>query len=56
VAGKAGPGLARTLDQIQARLTDENMQELNARVDLDGQTPADVAKSYLRENGLIPSG
>lgn len=56
VATKAGPGLARTLDQIQARLTDENMQELNARVDLDGQTPADVAKSYLRENGLIPSG
>ena len=55
VAGKAGPGLARTLDQIQARLTDENMQELNARVDLDGQKPAEVAKAYLRENGLIPS-
>jgi osmoprotectant transport system substrate-binding protein len=56
VAGKAGPALARTLGQIQARLTDENMQELNARVDLDGQEPAAVAKAYLIENGLIPSG
>jgi osmoprotectant transport system substrate-binding protein len=56
VASKAGPGLSRTLEQIQSRLTDENMQELNARVDLDGKTPADVAKAYLQENGLVPSG
>jgi osmoprotectant transport system substrate-binding protein len=56
VASRAGPALGRTLEKIQARLTDENMQELNARVDLDGQTPAEVAKAYLRENGLIPSG
>jgi len=56
VAGKAGASLPRTLDRIQARLTDENMQELNARVDLDGQSPAEVAKAYLRENGLIPCG
>jgi osmoprotectant transport system substrate-binding protein len=55
VAKSAGPALARTLEQMQSRLTDENMQELNARVDLDGQTPAEVAKAYLRENGLIPS-
>jgi osmoprotectant transport system substrate-binding protein len=41
---------------IKAPLTDENMQELNARVDLDGQTPAEVAKAYLTENGLIPAG
>jgi len=56
VASKAGPGLSRTLEQIQSRLTDENMQELNARVDLDGKSPADVAKAYLQENGLVPSG
>jgi osmoprotectant transport system substrate-binding protein len=55
VADRAGRALPRTLEQIQARLTDENMQELNARVDLDGQTPQEVAKAYLRENGLIPS-
>jgi len=56
VALQAGPGLPRTLKQIQARLTDENMQELNARVDLDGQEPAEVATAYLTENGLIPPG
>jgi osmoprotectant transport system substrate-binding protein len=53
VAERAGPDLKRMLMRIQARLTDENMQELNARVDLDGQEPAAVAKAYLVENGLI---
>ncbi len=56
VAEEAGPDLPRTLKMIQARLTDENMQELNARVDLDGQDPASVAKAYLEENGLISTG
>ncbi len=56
IADRAGPDLPRTLEQIQARLTDENMQELNARVDLDGQEPAAVAKAYLTENGLLASG
>jgi osmoprotectant transport system substrate-binding protein len=55
-ADRAGPDLPRVLEQIQQRLTDENMQELNARVDLDGQTPAAVAEAYLTENGLIPGG
>jgi osmoprotectant transport system substrate-binding protein len=53
VAERAGPDLRRALMRIQARLTDENMQELNARVDLDGEEPAEVAKAYLAENGLI---
>ena len=52
-ADKAGPDLAKTIDLLQEQLTDENMQELNARVDLDGQEPADVAKAYLQETGLI---
>jgi osmoprotectant transport system substrate-binding protein len=56
VADRAGPDLPRTLKEIQARLTDENMQELNARVDLDGQDPAAVAKAYLTENGLLAAG
>jgi osmoprotectant transport system substrate-binding protein len=56
VADRAGQALPRALSQIQAGLTDENMQELNARVDLDGQDPAQVAKAYLNENGLVPAG
>jgi osmoprotectant transport system substrate-binding protein len=55
VADQAGTALQRTLAMIQERLTDENMQELNARVDLDGQTPAAVAHEYLSENGLVSS-
>ena len=55
-ADRAGPDLPRTLEQIQKLLTDENMQELNARVDLDGQQPAAVAKAYLTENGLLADG
>ena len=54
-ADAAGPDLPKTLDADPGRLTDENMQELNARVDLDGQDPAAVAKAYLTENGLLPS-
>jgi osmoprotectant transport system substrate-binding protein len=56
IADRAGPDLPSTLEKIQAKLTDENMQELNARVDLDGLEPAAVAKAYLTENGLLASG
>jgi osmoprotectant transport system substrate-binding protein len=52
-ADKAGPDLAKTVDLIQEQLTDENMQELNARVDLDRKDPAEVAREYLTETGLI---
>jgi osmoprotectant transport system substrate-binding protein len=51
-AEQAGPDLARTVDLIQQQLTDENMQELNARVDLDRKDPAEVAREYLTETGL----
>jgi osmoprotectant transport system substrate-binding protein len=53
VADKAGADLEKTLKDIESQLTDENMQELNARVDLDKQDPAQVAKAYLQETGLI---
>ena len=54
-ADKAGADLAKTISLIQEQLTDENMQELNARVDLDRKSPATVAKEYLTETGLIGS-
>jgi osmoprotectant transport system substrate-binding protein len=50
---KAGLELARVVDAVQPGLTDEVMQELNARVDLDKKTPAEVAREYLEESGLI---
>ena len=47
------PDLAKTIDLIQKPLTDDAMQELDARVDLDKKDPAEVAKEYLQETGLI---
>lgn len=53
VADEAGESLTKTVELIQEQLTDENMQELNARVDLDKKDPAQVAEEYLSETGLI---
>jgi osmoprotectant transport system substrate-binding protein len=52
-AQKAGPDLMKTVEMINKDLTAPNMQELNARVDLDKQEPAEVAKAYLSETGLV---
>jgi osmoprotectant transport system substrate-binding protein len=52
-AEQAGPDLEETITLLQEQLTDENMQELNARVDLDKKDPATVAQEYLTETGLI---
>jgi osmoprotectant transport system substrate-binding protein len=56
VARKAGRDLPRTIAMLQTGLTDEVMQELNARVDLDDETPAAVAEQYLLDAGLIGGG
>jgi glycine betaine/choline ABC-type transport system substrate-binding protein len=53
VVDKAGPDLQKTVELVNKGLTDEVMQELNARVDLDKQTPQDVAGQYLQESGLV---
>ena len=53
VLDKAGPDLQETVELVNRNLTDEVMQELNARVDLDKETPADVAAKYLQETGLV---
>jgi osmoprotectant transport system substrate-binding protein len=53
VADKAGPDLEKTIRQLNSQLTDQNMQELNARVDLDKKSPSEVAKEYLQETGLV---
>ncbi len=53
VVEQAGNDLSSVIEQVEAGLTDEVMQELNARVDLDKKTPEAVATEYLRESGLI---
>jgi osmoprotectant transport system substrate-binding protein len=53
VADQAGPDLPKVLEQVQSGLTDEVMQELNARVDLDKETAKEVATAYLQESQLV---
>jgi glycine betaine/choline ABC-type transport system substrate-binding protein len=50
---KLGPDARKTIELVQKGLTTEAMQELNSRVDIDKQTPAQVAKAYLTESGYI---
>jgi osmoprotectant transport system substrate-binding protein len=52
-ADEAGADLEKVVGLVQAGLTDEAMQELNARVDLDKKDAATVAKEYLTESSLI---
>ena len=50
------PGLAGVFDKLAGVITAADMQAMNKAVDLDAQTPASVATSFLVEKGLLPSG
>ncbi|HEX2128223.1 MAG TPA: glycine betaine ABC transporter substrate-binding protein [Solirubrobacterales bacterium] len=52
-ADEAGPDFGETIEAVQENLTLEVMQELNARVDIDKEKPADVAAEYLQEFGYV---
>ncbi|GGL01888.1 glycine betaine ABC transporter substrate-binding protein [Nocardia jinanensis] len=47
------PELAPLLATISGLLTDDLMQELNGRVDIDGEDPSDVAYDWLKSENLI---
>ena len=49
---KEGPAFAQTINAVSAKLTTKAMQQMNGAVDLDKQSPADVAKQFLQANGL----
>lgn len=50
---QAGPDFESTVELVQGDLTEEVIQELNARVDVDQEAPAQVAKQYLEESGYL---
>lgn len=50
---KEFPAIAEIIGKISPLLTTEEMQKLNARVDVDGDEPEDVAIDWLTEQGLI---
>jgi osmoprotectant transport system substrate-binding protein len=55
VLKEAGSKFSEVVGLVNRDLTAEVMQELNARVDLDKETPKQVATEYLQETGLISS-
>ncbi|TXL88941.1 glycine betaine ABC transporter substrate-binding protein [Streptomyces sp. IB2014 016-6] len=50
------PEIADLLDPLSKRLNTGIAQELNAKVDVDGQDPHEVAKDWLIEEGFIKEG
>jgi osmoprotectant transport system substrate-binding protein len=50
---EAGPDYQETIELVQEGLTEEVMQELNARVDIDREEATAVATQYLQESGYI---
>ncbi|WP_443076853.1 glycine betaine ABC transporter substrate-binding protein [Streptomyces sp. NBC_01725] len=50
------PEIADLLDPLSKRLNTGIAQELNAKVDVDGQDPHEVAKDWLIEEGFIKKG
>ena len=45
--------ITERLDAISAALTTENITELNGRVEIDSEDPADVARDFLESEGLL---
>jgi len=49
----ANPKIAEYLNALSAKLDDATMARLNASVDVDKKTVEDVAKTFLKEQGLV---
>lgn len=52
VLATEGPAFAETLDKVSSLLTLKAIQQMNAAVSIDKQTPASVVQQFLHANGL----
>lgn len=50
---EAHPELKKVFDQIAPKLTNDVMLDLNAKVDVDGLDPADVAYGWMKKEGFV---
>jgi len=50
------PAIARILDPITRKLTNSVARELNAKVDVEGEDPHQVALGWLKEEGFVKEG
>ncbi|MGI9015671.1 MAG: glycine betaine ABC transporter substrate-binding protein [Euzebya sp.] len=49
----ANPGIADLFGPVSEALDNETITTLNAQVDVDGESPEDVARGFLVDNGMI---
>ncbi|MER6956964.1 MULTISPECIES: glycine betaine ABC transporter substrate-binding protein [unclassified Streptomyces] len=50
---KKWPAIAEVLDPITKKLTNKVAQELNAKVDVDGEDPHQVALDWMKKEGFV---
>ncbi|MGW6374981.1 glycine betaine ABC transporter substrate-binding protein [Rhodococcus sp. NPDC055112] len=50
---QAHPQVAEVMAPVSAELTDQEITELNRRVEVEGQEPADVARAWLVDKGFV---
>ena len=50
---KLGPEGQKVVENVQKYMTVKNMQQLNARVDINKREPEDVAQEYLKSFGFV---
>jgi osmoprotectant transport system substrate-binding protein len=53
VVARYGTGLVAALNDVSARLSTLTLRALDARVEIHGQDPGQVAESWLRAQGLL---
>ena len=47
------PDIVNALNKLTGKISEAEMTEMNYRVKVGGEKPADVAWDYLQKNGLI---
>lgn len=51
---EAYPELIEVLKTLNGAISNEEMRQMNAKADLQGEEPKDIAADFLKEKGLIP--
>lgn len=49
------PELEEILNQLSGKITDEEMRKMNYQVDYEDESPNEVARTYLVNEGLLPN-
>lgn len=47
------PDLVKSLERLSSKITNEQMQEMNYRVDVKKEKASDVARSFIEENNIL---